>query len=823
MTKKKKKPVAPPKIKSWELGLRDQLIIALSVIVVALVVFYEPYVIKGLSPTGGDFIASIGKTNQINETSRESGEMSLWNPHLFSGMPFYHRITTTQFSIDGILNHVFANKGRNIFIWYLIGALGMFFLTHWLGFPVWGSLLSALAFAFLPPYHVLVQTGHFQQFRPIMLLPWILFAFLYLLKKANWTSLGFFTVVFSILIKTKHYQMVFYAMVLLFFIGIIFLINQLLMKKYIDLLKRFGILMIAGILAMGMSLQALLPIREYAPYSMRGGTGDGESTGLDYDYATNWSFAPKELFSLVIPNAFGGATYAKYTGDAVPQARNQMVPSYWGDFSFTEGGDYTGIIIFLLAVFGITIGFRKNEKNVLALGIFGILAAFLSFGRHLPFLYNIFFNYVPMFNKFRVPAMILTMIYFTFTLLAAYGFMYIYNSSAEEKKRLLKTVYIVLGISIFIGILPLVLTPVFNFVKAGEAAAYPQQTLELLRKIRADMLYGDLKRYFILAILCMSCIFLFIRDIINKYLFAAGIIILALVDLIPVNMRYFKTPASLAAIERSQFPLTGTDKFLLQDKDQFRIFPLESDVFNTNNWSYYHSSVGGYSPAKLRIYQDLIETSFAAVMQPAALRWNVVDMLNAKYLISEKDLDLPFLELVYPKGGIQKGRKIYLNQNVLKRAFFVGDYQVIAERQKRLNFINSAEFDPREMAVLEKELDKTIQQPDSADAQISLYQPNHIHLKAYTDKDALLVLSEIYYPKGWKAHIDGQETEIFKTNHVLRSIFVPAGQHLIFLDFMPASFKLSSIVSKILNAVIHLALLAIGGIYLYKKYRIKNA
>ncbi len=823
MAKKKKKSVAPKQTKSLKLRLLDQIIICLSIIIIALVVFYSPYVIEGKSPTGSDVIGSIGKTHQVNEKTQELGEKSLWNPHLFSGMPLYHRITTTHFSIDGILNSIFSNKGRNIFIWYLIGALGMFFLTQYINFPVWGSLLAALSIAFLPAYHVLVQTGHFQQFRPLMVFPWVLFAFLYVLRKGNWIGLFFFAIVFSILIKTKHYQMVFYIGLLLLIMGIVFLIDQLLKRHYRALLKRIGLLVIAGILGIGMSMQALVPIREFAPYSMRGGLGEGPSTGLEYDYATNWSFAPRELFSLVIPNAFGGASYTKYTGDAVPQARNQMVPSYWGDFSFTEGGDYSGIIAFLLAIFGIYIGLKKKDKNVLALGIFGTIALFLSFGRNVPFLYDIFFNYVPMFNKFRAPAMILTMIHFIISLLAAYGFMYIYTASPETKKQLLKTALITMGIAVFIGTLPLIMTPVFNFVKPGEAAAYQPQTLELLRKIRADMLHSDLVRYFVLAFFCMGFIYLFLKNYIHKYVLAAGIILLLLIDLVPVNQRYFKTTASRAAIERSQFPLTAIDKFLLKDKDQFRIFPLESNVFNTNSWSYYHSSIGGYSPAKLRIYQDLLETSLAAVLHPQALNWNIIHMLNAKYLISEKDIDLPFLTQVYPKGGNSKSKKVYLNKNVLPRAFFVGDIRVIEKRQQRLDFLNSDAFDPQKIALLEKKLEKSISEPDSSTAKITRFQPNHIDLEVYTDRDALLVLSEIYYPKGWKAHIDGQKTEIYKTNHVLRSIFVPQGQHEISFDFMPASYRFSSRFSIILNTIVHLLLLAVGAIYLFKKYRPAHA
>ena len=787
--------------------MRQQQFLGIGLVVLVLIIQFAPMVFDGLSPTGTDVIGGLGKTHQVNTFEKQTGERPLWNPYIFSGLPLYHRLSAQDLGVEQIVNTVFNTTGRRCVAYYVIGAVGFFFLAQFLGVPVWGAALGSLAFVLMPHYEVLIQAGHFQKFRPIMFLPWVVLTFLYLLKRGFWMSVALFTLAFATQVRTKHYQIVFYTILILIFLAVPYIIQRIREKEWKQLLSRIGLFSIAMILTLLMSLQVLWTVKEYTPYSIRGGSGDGTRSGLDYDYATGWSFSPEELLSLIIPDAYGRASVMTYKGDAVPQLKNQRIPGYWGGLNSTEGGDYMGIVVVILGVIGVIAAFRKKQPHMMALTIFLPFAFLLSFGRYVPFLHRLFFEFVPYFDKFRVPSMILTVIYFCGAVLAAWGLKTLLESETVQKWK--KPVLIIGIVLIVIALFPVLFKSAFSFEKAGEAGRYQEGVIELIKAARYDMMKQDALRMLLFSVLACGTLFFFTSERLTKLALVVILGGLLLVDMIQVDRRFLKNLNSKERLEARYFAPTPTNRFLLQDDSVYRIFPLQQDVWNNNDWSYYHQNIGGYNPAKLRAYQDVIESCvYQGWDSDLPINWNILNMLNAKYIIIPGRLDKPWLKLV--NSDAESQLLTYENTQVLPRAFFVGATEVIQEHRKRLVRMNDRSFRPDSVAILEKPLDAEIAKPQVSSTRVTRFEPNRVHFEVETDVQSLLVISEIYYPKGWTAKIDGVKTEIYKTNHILRSIVVPAGSHEVTMEFAPRSYTLSSKLSALINGLILVAIAVLG-------------
>ncbi len=799
-----------------QFGKTEQWIGIIILLIVLLSIYWAPILFDGLSPVGSDVIGGMGKSHQINEYYRETGEKALWNPYIFSGMPQYYRSFSNEIALDRMIALFYGSTGMMGLIYYFIGALGMILLMkHW-GVPIWGACLAAVPFILTPQFEVWFQAGHFQKFRPIMWIPWVILSFDYFLKKGNLLSTALFIIVFSTQIRTKHYQIVFYTLLLMLFFGIGYIIQLIKNKEYKILYKRTASLVICGLAVILLSLQSFWPAQEYAPHSIRGGTGEETSTGLDYDYATSWSLAPKEMLSFLIPRAYGERSIIVYDGDDVPQLKGRQIPGYWGEMPFTEGADYfLGIVPFILGMIGLIEGFRQKNRPIVTFGFFILFAFLVSFGRHFPPLYNFFFQYVPLFNKFRIPQMILIMVYFSFACLAGFGFKTLIGIPSENRTQLLKWVIGITLFLIFLSLTPYLFKGSFSFESAGDAG-YDPQVIEMLKAARYDLMKQDASRLLIIAVLTGLTIAAYLKSWLNKTVITLLLAGLLLVDLIPVNKR-FQNLGSVEQVEQSRFSKTDIDQFLQRDQSLFRIFALTQDPFQDNNWSYYYQSIGGYDAAKLRIYQDIIESCIYNGSDPALpLNWNILNMLNTKYIILPQQITHPNLDLVM--SDISQNRFVYRNKGVLPRAFFVENVEIIPDKSERLQRLNDPQFNPAHTAILENEFDFSIEKPSDSEINVTDFEPNRIKLDVRTNTNGLLVLSEIYYPHGWKATIDGQETEIYKANHILRSIIVPAGSHQIHFEFRPASFFISATLSGISNALILFLVLMIGPVqYVLKR------
>ena len=791
-------------------------IITFGLVFLLLLIVFSPMAFQGLRPGGVDVIGSKGSTHQRIEYQKETGKTVYWNPPVFSGMPIYHRIGGKAFSFDTIV-HKYFSKIFYINIWiYLIGFIGIFFLLQFFKLGFWESVFGGLGFIFIPHFMSLLNIGHFAKFRPIMYMPMVTFFFLSFLNKKNLLWFFGFIFAFSVQIRTQHYQIIFYQIMILLFVGLYYLIKMLIDKES----KRFilKILLIIGgsLLITAMVAQPLFVTNEYTPYSIRGGTGEEKSTGLDMDYATGWSMHPAELLTLVMPRFFGGTSGEIYNGNKVPQLKGRQIPGYWGHMPFTQVYDYFGVVLFFFAIVGLISSFKKDFIKVLF--ILFLLSVFLSFGRHLPFLYSLFFQHIPFFNKFRVPSMILVVMQFIMVIWAAFGFKHILEIAKENVKKVQNIVFGVGGALVLIGLIVLIFGSSFPLEKAGDASQYEPQVLSMIKQARLDMLQTDALRMILFTVLTAGIILLFIHKVIRKYIFIGAVIIILLIDLIPYVKKAEGELYDPIKLEKQHFKMKPANKAILKDTSYYRVFPITENPFNNNDWSYYHNSIGGYNAAKLRIYQDIVENCIFKGADPQVpVNWNILKMLNTKYIISSSQLPQDHLEPFYYDQ--QNKLLVYKAKYDPQPAWFVDEVITVNDREKRFDALNDPDFDPSQTAILEEQFLLPVEKPDSS---YILTTPsfNTMKYEIYTDKPTLFVASEIYYPPkgGWKAFVDGKEVPIYKTNHVLRSIYIDSpGEHTILFEFNPEVFKKYYTVSLIAHIFAFLCLIAVAIITILRK------
>jgi hypothetical protein len=787
--------IKPEQKKSFSLPTSQQDIIFLVAITILLVILLKPMVVDGLSPQGVDVVGSLGATHQTAEYYKKTGDHALWNPYLFSGMPQYHRIGPVTFSIDTILNYL-SRFLSSVFVFYLFAAMGTYLLFRYLKMSPMISFLATLMFILMPHYKSLYIEGHMAKFRALMILPWVTLTFLYFLDKRNLFSAALFAIAFGAQIRTQHYQIVFYTALLVLAIGLYPVLKDLIEKKYIAFAKSAAMVIGAVIIGITMSSQPLFLAKEYIPYSKRGKTTidlqkpietvDTKSTsdGVQIEYATQWSTHPSEMLTWFIPRFYGGMSAEKYTGNDATQLKGRLIPGYWGHMPFTQSYEYMGVISLILAFIGI-IASRK-KPFIMSLLIISCFFILLSFGRHFLMFYSIFYDYFPFFNKFRVPVMSVTVTSFIVSILAAYGLKYLSEQPILQTLKENKNLLYITGGFLALGVIVLLSSQGFSYTFARDN--YDPRILEVIKTARKELLAQDIIRYFILVVLGAGAIFAYLFRKISFNLMMLALTILILFDLIDVQNRYQNKYADIKKIERQYFAKSQTDNFLLADKEVFRIFPTGRS-FGDNRWAYYHQTIGGYSAIKMYTIEEMIENNlYKGWDKNFPVNFNVLKILNAKYLITSQKIQHEKLSLVLEDAKSKSFT--YLYNERLPRSFFIGETKVISDEYERLREINKKEFNPTITAILEEPLAEDIERPDSSWSIVKFYDPNEILFEVYTDKKTLLVISEMFYPPGWKILVDNQAVDkIYKTNHAILSFVIPSGKHEIRMSFDPDSYS----------------------------------
>jgi hypothetical protein len=789
------------------------------ILFIIIAFLYEPLVFKGMAPNGSDFISDIGVTKQLTQWQEKTGHFPLWNPYMFGGMPIYQHFGPRAWSIDNLLISLkFLGSWQ---LWYfLAGALGMFLLVRFLGLSAITAMISTLAFILMPHFQALIIVGHFAKFRALMWMPYVLLTFLYLVRKRNLLAGLLFSLAFTIQFRTQHYQIIFYTLLLLLFFAIPPLYRFIREKNWKAIAQLSSLSVMAVVLAFLIAAQIFLSIKGYTPYSTRGGYAISlkspeqnlqEKKGVGFDYATMWSYSVDEFWNLIIAKFHGGTSNEMYTGNAVPAFRNRELPTYWGDLPFTQSYEYMGILIIFLAMIGIVMQWDRWE--IKSLTFLTILALLMSLGKNFPVLYKTLFFYVPYFDKFRAPVMVLTLVMFNVTLLAAYGISFLLKADLN-KKEISSRFYFVSGLFLFLLVVPLLFGSSFALTHGDEAKRYGQEVLNLLKKVRLEMLRDSDLKSLVLLLIGAGSIFAVKKSRLKRDYMPLIIIVLIAFDFLQLDSHYLKGKfVDPKVIEQQKYQQTVIDKKILSDPQLKRVFPF-GQLFSDVHWVYYHQSIGGYSPAKLEVIQEIIENCLYAYLEDdTPINWNILKILNVKYMVTPQVIQNDRLQPIAQEES--RSQYVYLYTDALPRAWFVDDYTIIKDGVERLTMLNSPAFEPRTTAILEEKPEDEISAPDSSDARVVDFQPQKLVLQTYSDKSALLVLSEIYYPPGWKAVMDGKvPLKIYKTDHLVRSVVLPPGQHTVEFIFRPVSYYTGLTISIISIVVLYLLLI----ILLYREY-----
>ncbi len=862
---------------------KQSVIISLGIIVLLIIGYFFP-VLKGQEIFQYDVISVKVATKALFEYKEKFGEMPLWTPRMFSGMPAIYLTN----NIPGNIVSEFIHK-LVVLIPYpinhaLLGTIGFFAMLLALGVRPWLSLGFAIGFTFFSYNIQIVEAGHINKFMSIMLTPWLFTGiFLMLEQKKFW--LGSLVALPGILylLYSNHVQIIYYDIIIAVIIGIYYLIRYLKDKR--EELPYFGkasALLILILLASALAqANRYIPLRSYTKYSIRGpselvrdkNTMSGKG-GLDRDYAYRWSFGKGEALTLIVPNAAGGPSTSALSEDShsfqwlqenrVPNAYQiiQRFPTYWQQQPFTSGGIYIGIVIMTLLVLALffdlpimypflvvaLLGFNlslgrhapsigtslllislpllhsylkkkiKTEPYKLGTGLFLLgLAVFMFDDGGSYSLIDFFFEYIPLYNKFRVPATQLVMVSFAVPIVAAVGTEEFLRKKDFEflKPRLIYTSAIVLGFLFFFYLFG---TEFFSFSGPNDSRyGFPQPLLEALKKDRIEMYRKDLLRSIFFALLTLALLWSAAKEFLkNKELIAGALSALIIFDNVSVARRFLNAK-NFVEPQETEAALNPKpyEQFLLQDTTYYRVFPLSEDPFNDGHTPYYLHSVGGYSPAKLKRYQQLIEAQLSKGVP------NVMNMLNTKYIITQDSLPFPFLQLVYKSPD---KKLVYLNRAAYGPAWITPQVIVVKIPDQALDTLDNV--NSYLTAVIEEKDKQHLTNFDTSPVDSNeyvrlLYQDNQkLQYEYNSPKTRFVTFSEIYYP-GWNLYIDGKKAHVFQTNFVLRGAIIPAGKHRLEFRFEPDFVEISSTVSYA-GSALWLLLFAITLYFLWKENKAKN-
>ncbi|MFA5010344.1 MAG: YfhO family protein [Ignavibacteria bacterium] len=809
----------------------------IGIILLAILLFFNKGVFEGKIFASADNLSPLTFRTFLND-AKEQGILPLWIPYIFMGMPSLASMTAAVPSLHNIYSFIWDKafeifSGGNLFAltlpYYFIFGLTLFLYARYKFKNNLISLFVSLLGVFATGIIQLIIVGHHTKMMTFAFFPLVLF----ILEKVadeeekSWYNLFFFfallTIILYLQLHFHHIQMLFYSFMM---IGIymLYLLIYAFAKKLqkANIVKAFLMLVAGLIIAFAMDADIILSIKEYNQYSMRGqpsitaiSEGKGDQKPLSYEYATNWSFSPGEVLTFVLPYyyGFGGV-----------EVKGQRANLYWGQMPFTDSPVYFGVIVLLLAVIGMIYNFKKNPF-VQATTFIIIFFLFLSFGRTFPLIYDLFYNYMPFFSSFRAPVMIHYYIDLAFVILAGYGLVSIitFLKNTKDENKILKTSYVVGGIALLMFFISLVgfessyTNSVLNGPMAQKLSAqgYPaQQVSGYLKQQVAPIAYenviSDLRLHGFLILIIAVLIYLYAKRNIARNLMLLGIIVIGLFDLLGVSAK------TLHWDDKKQrddtFAETDYTKWLLNKEPEtynYRVAVMnKGNLITSNDLAYFRlHQFNGYQGAKIRIYQDAVDV--AGGENPF-----LMGLANVKYVIS----DSPFNDTLAYTEVYRGSSIIYMNKFMMPRAFFVNEYKV-EKGIDILNNIRAVNFDPRSTAFLEKKLDVNIDRADSTNTvRITKFGIHDIEYEVSSSGNNLLVLNEIYYPAGWKAFIDGKETEIYKTNYFQRSIVVPAGKHKVELKFYPETYYTGKKISIAANVLVTIILIGgVAGIFISRK------
>jgi hypothetical protein len=812
--------------------------LAYGAILLVVVAFFADALFGGKNfMSGGDNVAFYSFVPYL-EAAKQTGEFPLWMPYIFGGMPSlasflaagdrtWDFVATVIFSVPRAMGDATNNDTTRLVLWYIIYGWGVYTLARQKGLEKMVGVFSAIGAVMSTFVIVWIMIGHSTKPVSMATLPWLLLALERLRERFTLANLFLLILPLVVLVSATHPQMMFYMGCALALYTVVELVTRLITRSgWMDVLKAGGGLAIAGIIALATHADMFMATRHYTPESTRGSAplvqstrnNQDQSGGNDYEYATNWSFSPGEMYTFLVPSYYGfGNTTIKTSRNAPPQ-RAQL---YWGQMPFTDAANYMGIAVLVFGLIGIW-QYRK-DPFVIFLTVLGAFSLLLSMGKNFPILYDILFDYAPAFNKFRAPSMALCLLQFALPVLAGYGLTAVIgwgkNSTAATRKAALGVFIATALVSVMVY---LVASDESDYKKEVDTAftakngqPAPGEFLEIVyNEMHADSLAAMLYLIIIGGLIVLTA-----RGAIKPSLMIVLCIGLLTVDLWRIDRRPYDPKKG--SPEQNVFAATDVVQFLKADPSMYRVCDLTQTV--PANWWAYHfiESVGGYSSAKMRLYQDMLDVAApgpgrepvpgnSMIINP--FLWSI---LNVKYIVSDRPL-YPGVEPAFQSQ--EMGVMVYRNDETLPRAWFVDTLRVESDRRKLLEHLRDGTFDARRVAYVEKTFDGMSAMGTDSTSSATVHERSNHRLVLSTTSSAaqMLVVSEMFYSE-WKATIDGKPVETVKTNFLLRGVPVPAGKHTVEFRYESPSFEQGRTISLAANGIT--LLIGLGGLLMWRRER----
>lgn len=796
-------------------------LLGVGILLVITLVYFYPDVFEGNVLRQHDTLQGVANGQEAAAFAEATGETTRWTNSLFSGMP------TFQISPSYGSSKLISTVERAYSLWLpnpanlvFIMMLGFYILMLAMRTRWYVALLGAIAYGFSSYFFIIIGAGHIWKFSTLAYVPPTI-AGIILCYRGKYIGGGVLAAFFAMLqIAANHIQMTYYFLFVIVALVIAFFVEHKRANTLKKWAKATGVLAVAAALAVGANLPSLYNTYEYSKQTMRGGhselavaTANSTKGGLDKNYITQWSYGISETFSLLIPNIKGGATiiptdgqnvqtsmaeveqvkedYQKGKIDYQTYSNLQMFPQYFGDQPMTNGPVYVGALIFALFILGLVI-----VKGPVKWALFAVtvLSVALSWGHNMMWLTDWFIDHFPLYNKFRTVASILVIAEFTMPLLAALALQKIVTTPDFFKLHS-KAFFGSFGISIFFCLLGMMAPSVFGSgisqMEADMFAEYAAQGYDLsplyasLQDARMAMVSADALRSFVFLVIGAALFWLYFKNILKKEALCGALLMVVLIDMYPVDKRYLNTKSfsMKPAMAQQTIEPRPVDLQILQDTAMnYRVMDLSR--FGDAMPSYFHKCIGGYHAAKLTRYQDLIDR------QISKNNVEVLNMLNAKYLVVDDTT-------------------AHINPEALGNGWFVDKVTYVKGAQAEMAVLDTlhtavgAVADESFRSVLGEA--KAVMPGDTIIE--TVYKPNELHYKTISRNGGLAVFSEIYFPWGWTATVDGKEVPVGRVNYVLRALQLPAGEHTVVFRFDPQSVHATETVAYASVALIYLALI----------------
>ncbi|MGB3592500.1 MAG: YfhO family protein [Nonlabens sp.] len=803
------------------------------VFVVASLAYFNP-VLSGKKLYQNDIVQYKGNARQLIDYRADNGEELYWTDAVFGGMPTYQLGARYPHDyIDGLdrLIRFLPRPADYLFLYFSCFYILMLVLkVDWKL-----ALLGALAFGFSTYLIIILGVGHNSKAHAIAYFPLVLSGILLVFQRKYVLGTIVTAISLALELQANHLQMTYYLMLAVIILGIAYLVDAIRKNEVTHYFKSVGLMLAAVVVAVCSNAGNLLATSEYSKESTRGVsnisiTAQGENViptkGLGMDYVTEYSYGITESLNMIVPKFTGGGSgerpgedshtveYLQKLGLAKSQAVDfvqSSIPMYWGDQPIVEAPAYLGVSVFFLAVLALFM--IKGRLKWWTLGVI-ILAVLLSYGKNMEWLTSFFYNYIPLYNKFRAVSSILVLVELVVPILAVVGLYKFFSTgiTIESKSRsLLYAGGIIGGLLVVFSIAG---SSLFDFVSPIDRYFREDEQLgsafvDAIREDRWILMRNDaLRSLLIVGIIC-GLLYLTLKKKISSSMVTLSCAIVILVDLVSFNLNYVNADDYVNAREYDMaLPRTPADELAAKDEGHFRVYDLLASPNNSARASAFNKALGGYHGAKPARFQDLADFYlYGPEGNPAVRKENIeiLSMFNVRYILDQNE------EGVYAKK----------NPLAMGNAWFVNEVEIVADQNVEIQALARLKGDTVAFITRNQAQYIGIDKKDAAtNSQITLtdYDPQKLVYQATSESGGLAVFSEMYYPHGWIATIDGQEAPIAKVNYVLRGLKIPKGTHEVVFRFEPEVVRTGSTVMLISNIVLLLAVL--GGVYLY--YRKKK-